>query len=127
MVVDTCQNRIQPSFREYSLYRRFFMESVRDELSKDQLVFFRFDRYMKLSMNDFMSNVSRVTWMVWQATAFNFFTDIYLGGYFIIISRVLVFTFLSVTTAFVFIKRSKLEYLKNRNTVSMAKSVFHTS
>lgn len=67
------------------------MRTLKNEYSEEDLMFFRFDNYLMLCVNDLIGRISGGTWLAWIYFAWNFFANVYLDNSWMpYVSRVLV-------------------------------------
>jgi type IV secretory pathway TraG/TraD family ATPase VirD4 len=75
------------------------MNTMKNELSEDDLMFFRYDEYILLCVNDLIGKISGGTWLAWIFFAWNFFVDVYMQNWLVYLNRFLVsviFVFVNV-------------------------------
>lgn len=89
-------------YREYNAYRIYFMNTMKNELSEEDLMFFRYDEYILLCVNDLIGKISGGTWLAWIFFAWNFFVDVYMQNWLVYLNRFLVsviFVFVNATNS----------------------------
>ncbi len=65
------------------------MNTMKSEYREEELMFFRFDEYLMICVNDLIGQISGGTWLAWIFFAWNFFADVYMDNWLTYVSKFL--------------------------------------